>query len=326
MTAVPVGDVALLIASVAALWFGARWLVDAASTLARRAGVSALVVGLTVVAFGTSAPEITVSVGAALEGRGDVAVGNAVGSNVFNLGVVLGLVAAFVPFRVTETLVRRDALAMAVATGLGTLVLVDLAVSRLEGGVLLGTLFVYLGWLVAATRRSNAVESEATANADDPRGSEPGWARGGSGVGRQIVRLLVGLALVVAGGRLLVDAATRIAVSAGVSEWVIGVTIVAAGTSLPELVTSVVAARRGEVAIAAGNVVGSNVFNLLGVLGLAALVRPLAIAPAALEGLAWLVGLTAVATVLLATGRRLTRLEGIALVAIVAVYWITSVL
>lgn len=339
------GSLALLVAAVLGLWVGARWLVDAASRLASVAGISSLVIGLTVVAFGTSAPEIAVSTVAALEGTGDVAVGNVVGSNVFNLGLILGIVAVLVPFRVTETLIRRDAVAMAVATAIAAGVLANRILSRLEGVILLALLAGYLGAIGLEIRRTSGSGGEAapdgaepigaseaspapegtagtadapdeTANADDERSPRIGYESG---------RLLVGLLLVAVSGRVLVDAATTIALSVGVSAWLVGVTVVAAGTSLPELVTSVVATRRGDVGIAAGNVVGSNVFNLLGVLGVAALVQSMTVDPAVIPGLAWLAVLTAAATALLATGRQVSRLEGVLLIALTAAYWLVNV-
>ncbi|ELY66974.1 calcium/sodium antiporter [Natrinema versiforme] len=323
---IPVGDVVSLSLGVLALWVGARFLVTGASRLAGAAGISALVVGLTVVAFGTSAPEIVVSTGAALEGQGDVAVGNVVGSNVFNLGVILGLVVVIAPFRVTEPLLRRDVLAMAASTVVAAAVLANFLVSRLEGAVLLALLGCYLAALVVAIRSGDEAGDSIEATDD---GASPVTADGdGREVrfGLEAGRTAAGLAIVIVGGRLLVDAAVGLALSAGISEWVVGATIVAAGTSLPELVTSVVAARRGDTGIAAGNVVGSNVFNVLGVLGLAAAVRPLAVDSAVVLAFGWLVALTAFGTVVLATGRRLTRLEGAALVAFGASYWVVSAL
>ncbi|TMT86836.1 sodium:calcium antiporter [Haloterrigena sp. H1] len=322
-------DAVLLAVGVLALWIGARLLVTGASRLAGAAGVSALVVGLTVVAFGTSAPEIAVSVEAAFAGRGDVSVGNVVGSNLFNLGVVLGLIGVLSPFRVTETLVRRDALAMAAATAVATVVLLNGAVSRLEGALLLALLGGYLGALGVAIRagtraggsRPEPTDGGATPpplapDEGDPREIRPALEGG---------RALAGLLLVIGGGRVLIDSAVGLALAVGISEWTVGATIVATGTSLPELVTSVVAIRRGDVGIAAGNVVGSNVFNALGVLGLVAVVRPTTVDPAVFLGIGWLCVLTAFATAVLATGRRLTRLEGIALVALGVSYWVVSV-
>ncbi|WP_254765745.1 calcium/sodium antiporter [Salinilacihabitans rarus] len=316
-------DFALVAAAVVALWFGARWLVGAAAALARAANVPPLVIGLTVIAFGTSAPEFAVSVDAALVGRPDVSVGNVVGSNVFNLGFLLGVLALLRPFRVTDALVRRDALAMGAATGVALAVLADLTVSRAEGALLVALLVAYLAALVRAARSESSddpavdggpARPDAPSLDDDRR--RPLAVEAGV--------LLVGLALVAAGGDLLVDAAGRLALDAGVSEWLVGVTVVAVGTSLPEAAASLVAARRAELGIAAGNIVGSNVLNLLGVLGVAALLRPMHVAADAVLGLGWLFVLTAVATALLATGRRLTRPEGAALVATVVAYWVVT--
>ncbi|ELZ01963.1 calcium/sodium antiporter [Natrialba asiatica] len=358
--------VALLGATIG-LWLGARWLVAAATSIASAAGISPLVIGLTVVAFGTSAPELAVSTVAAFEGTGDVAVGNVVGSNVFNLGVILGIVAILAPFRVTETMIRRDALALAAATVIAAGVLANRVVSRPEGALLLVLLIAYLGAIGIEIRRTTADETttapatngvpsqtrDNTADAaesvrgassdsntdttnDDLRDRQRPTSRRGSPRAAdrehpqslhrsyESARFLVGLLLVIGSSRLLVDSATTIALSIGLSTWLIGVTVVAAGTSLPELVTAVVAARRGDVSIAAGNVIGSNVFNLFGVLGLAATIRPLAVDPAVLPGLAWLLVVTLVATVLLATGRRVNRLEGVLLLAVGVGYWVGS--
>ncbi|GAB3675261.1 calcium/sodium antiporter [Halopiger thermotolerans] len=334
MVSAVVLDAVGIAAGVLALWLGARWLVDAASTLAAGAGISPLVIGLTVVAFGTSSPEVVVSASAALADRGDVAVGNVVGSNGFNIAIILGAVAVLAPFRVTDTLLRRDAVAMAAATGIGIVALVDLRVTGLEGAVLVALLGAYLVALAVSARGADgasATDGPERTDGDDPRNPVP-TATGGLDRGRSHAhardgaRLLVGLGVIVGGGRLLVSSATGLALDAGVSEWLVGVTIVAAGTSLPELVTSLVATRRGDTAIAAGNVVGSNVFNVLGVLGIAALVRPLAVDGAALVGLLWVGALTLGATALLATGRRVTRPEGVVLLAAGIGYWIATAL
>ncbi|QCW02451.1 calcium/sodium antiporter [Natrinema pallidum] len=319
-------DVVLFGIAALALWLGARSLVTGASRLASAAGVSALVVGLTVVAFGTSAPEIVVSTGAAVEGRGDVAVGNVIGSNVFNTGVILGLVAVITPFRVMESLLRRDAIAMAGSTIVAAAVLADGVVSRLEGAILLVLLTCYLGVLWVAIRaatdgdggRAKPIDGGTTALVERDRHDVRVGIEGG--------RILVGLVLVIVGGRVLVDSAVGLALAAGVSEWAIGATVVAAGTSIPELVTSVVAARGDGVSIAAGNVIGSNIFNVVGVLGIAAVFRPLTADPAVFVALAWLGVLTAFATAVLATGRRLTRLEGVSLVVLGVGYSVVSLI
>ncbi|WP_254530504.1 calcium/sodium antiporter [Natrinema gelatinilyticum] len=324
----PIGDVVRLVVGLLALWIGARSLVTGASKLASAAGVSALVIGLTVVAFGTSSPEAVVSTEAALEGRGDIAVGNVIGSNLFNIAVTLGVVAILSPFRVSQTVIRRDALAMAASTAVAAGVLANGTASRLEGAILVALLIGYFGVLGVAIRASNDTGSQDLANTEVdrlPRVGPPDEHTGDElRLGLEMIRVLVGLVLLVVGGRVVIDSAVRVATAVGVSEWVIAATVVAAGTSLPEFVTSVVAARAGDVGIAAGNVIGSNVFNVLGVLGLAAMVRPLAADPAVFLALIWLTVLTAFATAVLATGRRLTRLEGVVLVALGAGYWIVS--
>ncbi|WP_276254222.1 calcium/sodium antiporter [Halomontanus rarus] len=329
-------DVATLLVSIVALWLGARWLVAAASRLASAVGVSALIVGLTVVAFGTSAPEFAVTVEAALAGRADISIGNVVGSNVFNLGVILGGVAIVRPFRATDSLVRRDAVVMAVTTVLVLAFLADVAITRLEGVFLCIALLTYLGGLIVAARGQVGEEGRDAVTGEEGRDAvtdgkleptrEPESETAATGPidWIDVPRLLVGLALVVVGGGLLVETAAGLARAAGVSQWVVGMTVVAAGTSVPELATSLVAARKGDVGIAAGNVVGSNVFNLLGVLGIAAVIRPMTVATEAVIGLVWLLVLTIVAAALLATGRRLIRLEGVALVGFVAVYWVVA--
>jgi len=293
--------------AVAALWLGADQFVTGASRTARRLGVSGLVVGLTVVAFGTSAPEFAVTLDAAVQGRADLSVANVVGSNVLNLGFILGGVATLRALRATDALVRRDGLVLVGTTLLALVLLLDRSLTRPEGGLLAALLVGYLLYLARAEgdRATVAVDSFH-------------WP--------DLVRLAGGLALVVAGGHLLVESATALARAAGVSEWLIGVTVVAAGTSLPEFATSVAALNQGRTGISAGNIVGSCVFNVLGVLGAAALVRPLSVGPAAVETTAWLLGTTVLVTVLFYTGTVLTRLEGLLLVALNAANWLLELL
>ncbi|WP_324664089.1 sodium:calcium antiporter [Haloarcula sediminis] len=300
-------DVLYVGVAVVALWFGADQFVTGASRVARRLGVPGLVVGLTVVAFGTSAPEFAVTIDAALAGQSDISVANVVGSNILNLGFILGGVALVRAMATTRTLVRRDGLLLVASTALLLVVAVDGRLSAAEGALLFGTLLVYLVVLARAG-------SEGATTAADP--FHPPDA----------LRLLVGLALVVGGGHLLVGSAADIARAAGISEWVIGLTIVAAGTSLPEFATSLAAARAGRTGISAGNLVGSCIFNALGVLGLAAVVQPLSVSPAGVEGAAWLLGTTVLVLVLFYTEETLGRLEGALLVALNAANWLLNLL
>ena len=243
------------------LTVGAELLVRGATRLADRTGVPRLVVGLTVVALGTSAPEIAVSVEAAFTGRGDVALGNVVGSNIFNILVILGLSALLAPLVVRNQLVKLDVPVMVAVSTLPILLGLDRLISRADGIALLALLALYLLVLGRLARRAGRGSDEPAAG-ETPPPSTPS--------GSVLVELLTaggGLLLLLAGADQLVQGATGMARAAGISELVIGLTLVAAGTSLPELATSVLASLRGEGDLAVGNVVGSNVFNVLAVLG-----------------------------------------------------------
>ncbi|GIX38559.1 MAG: sodium:calcium antiporter [Silanimonas sp.] len=248
-----------LLAGLALLIWGADLLVKGAARLATSFGLSPLVVGLTVVAFGTSSPELAISVSSAFRGEAEIAVGNVIGSNIFNVLVILGLSALITPMLVSKQLVKLDVPIMIGVSVLIFLLSLDGRLSMLEGGVLAALLAAYLVLLVRLGKASG----------------ETGEAIEGSHHwGINLGLIVVGLALLVLGSRWLVSASIEIATALGVSELVIGLTIVAAGTSMPEVATSVVAAVRGQRDIAVGNVVGSNIFNLLCVLGLTALVAP----------------------------------------------------
>ncbi|MFC6864870.1 sodium:calcium antiporter [Halomicroarcula sp. GCM10025817] len=301
-------DALFVAVAVVALWFGADQFVTGAARVAKRLGVPGLVIGLTVVAFGTSAPEFAVTLDAAFAGRPDISVANVVGSNVLNLGFILGGVALVQALATSRTLVRRDALLLIVATGLLLVFVGDGRLSRPEGALLFAIL---VGYLVVLVRLGS---ERVTAPPDESFG----WLDAG--------RLVGGLALVVGGGHLLVLSAVDIAEALGVSQWVIGLTVVAAGTSLPEFATSLAAARQGRMGLSAGNLVGSSLFNVLGVLGLAAIVQPLPVEAVGVESTAWLLGTVVLVAVLFYTDETLTRLEGGILVALNVVNWALSLL
>ncbi|WP_336362705.1 calcium/sodium antiporter [Halalkalicoccus salilacus] len=305
-----VASLVLLAGAVVGLWIGARAFVDGAVGLARRLGLSELVIGLTVVAVGTSMPELVVSVDAALAGTGDIAVGNVIGSNVYNLAFILGVIALFGNVAVPRTLVRRDGLALLGATTLAALVLLDLRLGRLEAAILLLALVAYFIALARAGSPSSSVADAGTVGGED----DPFRLR-------DLVALVGGLALVLVSGHALVAAAVDLARSFGVSEWAIGATIVAAGTSTPEFVVSALALSRGRLGVSVGNLLGSNVFNALGVLGIAGLVRPLPIDPAALPDVGWLLVVTAFVTLSLWSGHRISRVEGGLLVGSELLRW-----
>jgi cation:H+ antiporter len=263
------------VAGLILLIVGAEALVRGASRLAAALGISPLVIGLTVVAFGTSSPELAVSMKAALADQASMALGNVVGSNIFNVLFILGLSALVTPLVVSQQLIQLDVPLM---IGLSVLMLLfgfDETFSRTEGLLLVVGLVLYIGFLLVQSRKeSEEVQDEYAEEfaVKDSRATR--WPR-------NICFVLGGLALLVLGSRWLVDSAVSIAHSLGVSELVIGLTIVAAGTSLPEVVTSVIASIKGERDIAVGNVVGSNLFNIMGVLGIASIVAPTGIAVSA---------------------------------------------
>jgi cation:H+ antiporter len=274
----------LLVVGLALLVLGAESLVRGASKIASALGVPPLLVGLTVVAYGTSTPEIAVSLKAALAGQADLALGNVVGSNIFNVLFILGLSAMIAPLIVSRQLVWIDVPLMVGTSVLMLLMALDGRISRLDGGVLVALIVLYTLFLVRQARKERTAAREAAAA--DGRGdaaSPPGSAARGWAV--NLAYIAAGLGLLVLGARWFVESSMAIARMMGVSELVIGLTIVAAGTSMPEVATSIIATIRGERDIAVGNVVGSNIYNILAVLGFAALLSPggVAVAPAALD-------------------------------------------
>jgi cation:H+ antiporter len=248
-----------LVAGLVLLVFGAELLVKGASRIAAGFGISPLIIGLTVVAFGTSAPEAAISVSSALKGEPDLAVGNVLGSNIFNVLFILGISALIAPLLVSKQLVRIDVPVMVAVSVLAFFFALNGHISFAEGAVLFGGILAYIAILIRIGR-SSGEEGEAI---DESKH----WAV-------DLALTVVGLALLILGSRWLVTSAVTIAEAMGVSELVIGLTIVAAGTSLPEVATSIIATIRGQRDIAVGNVVGSNIFNILAVLGLTALVAP----------------------------------------------------
>lgn len=264
-----------LIAGLILLVGGAEILVRGASRLAALFGISPLVIGLTVVAFGTSAPETAVSVQSALSGKGDLAIGNVVGSNIANVLLILGLTAMVAPLIVSRQLIRLDVPLLIVAGLLVWALAANGTLGRLDGAILFAGILAYTVFMVKGSRREQRENSER--QTDDSHANETPPAGGGSWM-LNLVMILAGLALLVGGSHFLVEGATTLARALGLSDLVIGLTVVAVGTSLPELATSILAAVRGERDIAVGNVIGSGLFNLLCVLGLAALVSPQSIA------------------------------------------------
>ena len=284
------------------LYYGAEFLVKGASSLAASLGVPPLVIGLTVVAFGTSMPELLVSVSAGVSGKGDIAIGNVVGSNIFNIALILGLAAIFNPLKVKMQLIKFDVPVMIVAS-LGLLwILRDKVIDRAEG-ILLFVLFLgYIGYTVYMALRTKQTSGEYEEEFSAEKSIKGFIVQGAMIVG--------GLGLLVGGSKALVMGAVDLAKLFGVSEAVIGLTIVAAGTSLPELATSVIAACKKEADISIGNIVGSNIFNILCILGASSMITPLQAQGISALDIYVMAGLSVITLPLMWTGFTITRKEG----------------
>ncbi len=292
------------------LVIGANTLVRGASKLAMSFGISPLVVGLTIVAFGTSAPELAVSAGAVLDGKTDIAIGNVVGSNIFNVLFILGLSALITPLVVNIQLIRQEVPIMLGASLLLLALSLDGRLSFLDGGLLFGLLIAYTVFLVVQSRRETQAAKDEFADEIQPA-QAGAWDRHWA---TQVGLIAVGLLALVFGSDFLVQASVSFAKAMGVSDLVIGLTIVAAGTSMPEVATSIAAALKGERDIAVGNVVGSCTFNILGCLGFAGLVSGdmgLVLAPSVLTFDIWVMLAVALACLpIFVTGREIARWEG----------------
>ena len=256
------------------LYYGAEWLVKGSSSLAKSLGITPVVIGLTVVAFGTSAPELVVSVVSSIQGKSMIAIGNAVGSNICNIALVLGVSAIFRPITCHASVVKRD---IPIMIGISLYLLVlsfNSTIGRFEGATLFGGLILYTFFNYYNARKESVSGTDKEAIMPQPDLEEVGFI---ASRGKQLLFIGVGICGVVLGAQLVVDSAVKIMTVLGVSEKFIGLTIVAFGTSLPELATSVVAAIKRQMDISIGNLVGSNVFNILGVVGAASLIRPIPI-------------------------------------------------
>jgi cation:H+ antiporter len=278
--------IALCLVGFILLYFGAEWLVKGSSSLARSLGVTPIVIGLTVVAFGTSAPELVVSLISSIKGKSMIAVGNVVGSNICNIALVLGLSALFNPIKSDPSVIRRD---IPIMLGISLYLLVltlNSKLGRIEGATLFAGIIAYtfINYYLAKKETQVTASGEMTA-AIESELEEIGYIASRP---KQILLVVMGIIGVVGGAQIVVENAVLIMKILGVSEKFIGLTIVAFGTSLPELATSVVAAMRGEMDISIGNLVGSNVFNIMSVLGAASLVRPIPIPGGFFESGLWI--------------------------------------
>jgi cation:H+ antiporter len=299
-----ISHIAYILGAMILLWKGADTLVESSARIAFTLGIPQLVIGLTVISLGTSAPEFVVTINAALRGQSNISVANVIGSNIFNLGFILGGVAIVKAIKTDKKLIWRDGMVLIAATSTILFFLWDLEFKRYEGIILFSGLIIYVLFLFIKKEKVEAEVDFVPARA------------------RDYFLLVLSLCAVLAGGHLLVEGAVGIAEAFGISQWVIGVTIVAAGTSAPEFVTSLTAAIKGHHGISAGNLIGSDLFNLLGVLGLAGIIRPMTVTPQAHSSLIMLVGMVIVVVFLMRTGWKLSRTEGCFLVSANLLRWV----
>ena len=312
-------QIIILIIGFAALVKGADIFVDGSAALARRFKVSSLIIGLTIVAFGTSAPELAVSTTAALKQSNDLALSNVIGSNIFNLLVVLGSCAVFAPVPSSTEVLKRDMPFSLIITALVWMLGGGAAfyaaekshststnqvigtIDRVDGIIILAFFIGYMFFLIRSAKKHPEPDEEKHDNGS---------------LLKNMVFMLLGIGLIVAGGQAVVNSAKEIAYSFGMSETLVGLTIVAVGTSLPELVTSIVAARKHETGLAVGNVVGSNLFNIMFILGITAVISPVAVSCESTIDILFLILVSALSYIFLITGKELNRWEGLTMIAL----------
>lgn len=307
----------LIFVGITLLAVGAEGLVRGSSSVALRLGVTPLVVGLTIVAFGTGSPELVVSVGSALSGNSGLALGNVIGSNISNIALILGIAAVIKPLKVRAEIVRRETPIMVVITGLLWLLLYDGQLSRLDGALLTIGAIIYpiLTYYLSKQKQTKEVEEEFAEAYEKPKGK----------VSIDVLFIVVGLAFLIIGANLLLESAVNIAKFFGLSDVVIGLTIVAIGTSLPELATSTIAAKKGEADVALGNAIGSNVLNILAVLGITALIQPISTEGVRTIDLAVMFGSAILLNALLGRNFVLDRIEGTILIIGYVIYIYTLI-
>jgi cation:H+ antiporter len=312
------GAVGLVVLGLALLTVGGDFLVRGATSIAKVAGLTPAVIGLTIVAMGTSLPELVVSVIASLEHQPDLSVGNVVGSNIFNISFIMGAAALMAPLPIRGNVVKLEWPVMCLATVVTIVFARDGVIDRLEAGTFLLSMIAFTAYSIRIARtEATAAEQAHLTGAAERRAIK----RTGGEVVLAIAATVAGIGLLVAGGKVLVDGAVRLAQLAGWSERVIGLTIVAAGTSMPELATSVVAALRKESDIAIANLIGSNIFNLLGILGIAGLLLPLEVSPGMLASdVWWMLGTALLLFGLMVFRKALSRLDGVILIAAYGTY------
>lgn len=301
-------NILMLIVGFVLLIKGADFFVDGSSSVAKLLKVPSVVIGLTIVAMGTSAPEAAVSITAGIEGSNEIAVSNVVGSNIFNMLMVIGVCAIIKPFELDKTILKRDfPINIGASIVLLVMVLIGSIISRIDGIILLLLIIAYISYLVVDALKNRADSS------DNIKTLSPLLS---------VMCIVGGLIAIIFGGDLVVNNATAIAKAIGWSETFIGLTIVAIGTSLPELVTSIVASKKGENGLALGNVVGSNIFNILFILGLSSSITPIAVDSRAILNTAFLIIMTVAMCLLCRFSKKLSRTSGVVMVLSYILYTI----
>lgn len=309
-------ELGLVIIGLAALIFGGDFLVRGAVGIAAKAKLSKLVIGMTVVSFGTSAPELLVSLQSAFDGSPEIAIGNVVGSNIANLGLVLGITVLIFPMPVSRNTIKFDWPMMILASGLFYLFAFDLNLARWEGLILFVLLIVFLVFIIRKSRKSNEIEVGDIDNIDEltKKVSTP----------KHLLFLGIGLVGLYFGAEWLIEGAKDLASRAGLSKHVIGITVVAFGTSVPELVTSAVAAYKKETDISVGNLIGSNIFNIMIVLGITSMVKPIGVEPNVISwDILWMLGIALALLPMMVFRNKIGRISGVILLATYVTYIIT---
>lgn len=309
-------ELGLVLIGLAALIFGGEFLVRGAVGIAAKAKLSKLVIGMTVVSFGTSAPELLVSLQSAFDGSPEIAIGNVVGSNIANLGLVLGITVLIFPMPVSRNTIKYDWPMMMFATGLFYLFALNLSLERWEGLILFVLLIIFIVFIIRNSRKSNEFEIDDIENIDEltKKVSTP----------KHIMFLSIGLVGLYFGADWLIDGAKGLAARAGLSKHVIGITVVAFGTSVPELVTSAVAAYKKETDISVGNLIGSNIFNIMIVLGITSIVKPIGVEPNVISwDILWMIGIALALLPMMIFRNKIGRISGVILLATYVTYIVT---
>jgi len=293
-----------IVAGLTMLYFGAEWLVKGSIAISNKLGVSQLVIGLTVVSFGTSAPELAVSISAAMQGLSDVALGNVVGSNIVNIGAVLGISAIISPITISKSVIRKEVPIMIGVSFLLLAIILDGKIDFVDGALLVVGIIVFTWYSYRSTKKDTDIEKIPVSQVLQ-KNVFP----------KSIIFMIAGLLLLIGGSFLTVDNAVIIGTSFGISELFMGLTVVAIGTSLPELITSVVAARKGHADLAVGNIVGSNIFNIMAILGISSLISGITVSEQVLIDVGVMLAFSLVLIPIMRSGFIISRKEGILLIA-----------